>query len=85
LQNAFDGKNPSFGSEKAMIFWEECVEIISYETIGESRELAIKYGPSEGFNSSDWAKSHMWWDILKDQDAEILVSDAFRDTVKRME
>jgi len=83
LHNAFDNKNLSFGSEEAIGFGNESAEIISYETRGESCELAIKYGPCEEFESSEWAKGKMPFDFSKDKNPETLAWDSLRDKVKK--
>ncbi|MDR1890699.1 MAG: ribonucleoside-diphosphate reductase subunit alpha [Puniceicoccales bacterium] len=83
LQNAFYSKNLSFNSEEAIRFGEECAEIISYETINESCELAKKYGTCEVFESSEWAKGKMPFDFARDGNAGSLPWDTLRNKVKK--
>ncbi|MDR1433519.1 MAG: ribonucleoside-diphosphate reductase subunit alpha [Puniceicoccales bacterium] len=63
LQNAFYNKNLPFGDPEAIEFGRECTEIIAYETIGESCELAAKYGSCEVFESSEWKAGKMPFDL----------------------
>ncbi|MDR2779132.1 MAG: ribonucleoside-diphosphate reductase subunit alpha [Puniceicoccales bacterium] len=81
LQNALYSKNLSFNSEEAIRFGEECAEIISYETINESCELAKKYGVCKAFESSEWAKGKLPIDFAKDKNAGTLPWDVLRDKV----
>jgi ribonucleoside-diphosphate reductase alpha chain len=83
LQNAFYNKNLSFNSEEAIRFSEECAEIISYETINESCELAKKHGACQVFESSEWAKGKLPRDFAKDQSTGTLSWDVLRDKVKK--
>ncbi|MDR2737915.1 MAG: ribonucleoside-diphosphate reductase subunit alpha [Puniceicoccales bacterium] len=83
LQNAFYAKNLPFGSEEAADFSEECSEMIAYETINESCELAIKNGPCEIFAVSEWKNGKMPFDFSSCAGAGKLDWKVLRDKVKK--
>ncbi|MDR1595839.1 MAG: ribonucleoside-diphosphate reductase subunit alpha [Puniceicoccales bacterium] len=83
LQNAFYSKNLPFGTKEAIEFGEECAELISYETIWESCELAVKYGSCEAFAISEWKNGAMSMDFSRYDGNCRLDWGALRDKVKK--
>lgn len=59
LQNAYYNKNLAFDSDEALQFAEDCSEIIAYESIKESVELAKAKGACPIFPETEWAKGNL--------------------------
>ena len=82
LQNAFYVKNIPFGSDEAIEFGEDCVEILTYETISESCTLAEKYGPCAEFDKSEWKKGILPIDLSNEKSSGKLDWESLRERVR---
>ena len=82
LQNAFYVKNIPFGSDGAIEFGEDCVEILAYETISESCTLAEKYGPCAEFDKSEWKKGILPIDLSNEKSSGKLDWEPLRERVR---
>jgi ribonucleoside-diphosphate reductase alpha chain len=83
FQNALYHKNMPFGSREALEFGNECFELIAYETIGESVELAKKFGACPVCELTEWKKGILPMDFSSKGTEVRLDWDALRDKLRR--
>jgi ribonucleoside-diphosphate reductase alpha chain len=83
FQNALYHKNVPFNSREALEFGSECFEIIAYETIEESVDLARRFGMCPICELTEWKKGILPMDFSSKNTKVKLDWDALRDKLRQ--